>query len=180
MEGVYFFRIRIMDTEFFKDLVGWYADTDSIKSYQMAVRAVIVFMAALAMLRVVGSRSFGRDTAFDLVLKFTIGSMLSRAVVAASPFGATLLACTVFVGLHHLLAIAAYRFDVVGRIIKGKPVILAQQGQLHRDSMRHSDITEEDMLEGIREGASIASADQADTVWLERSGTISVVKKQDD
>jgi hypothetical protein len=36
------------------------------------------------------------------------------------------------------------------------------------------------MLEGIREGASIASADQADTVWLERSGTISVVKKQDD
>jgi uncharacterized membrane protein YcaP (DUF421 family) len=83
-------------------------------------------------------------------------------------------------GLHRLLAIAAYRFDVVGRIIKGKPVILAQHGQLHRDSMRQSDITEEDMLEGNREGASVVSANQADTVWLERSGTISVVKKQDD
>lgn len=169
-----------MDISFFKDLVGWHADADSIKAYQMAARAVIVFLAALAMLRVVGSRSFGRDTAFDLVLKFTIGSLLSRAVVAASPFGGTLLACTVFIGLHHLLAIAAYRFDGVGRLIKGKAVILAQQGQLHRDAMRQSDITEEDMLEGVREGASMASMEQADTIWLERSGTISVVKKKDD
>lgn len=169
-----------MDTSFFKDVVGWYADADSIKSYQMAVRAVIVFLAALAMLRVVGSRSFGRSTAFDLVLKFTIGSMLSRAVVAASPFGGTLLACTIFVGLHHLLAIAAYRFDVIGRLIKGKPIMLAQHGQLYHDSMRQSDITEEDMLAGIREGGSVGSAEQADTVWLERSGTVSVVKKQAD
>jgi hypothetical protein len=68
--------------------VGWYADSDSIKAYQVATRAVIVFLAALAILRVIGSHSFGRDTAFDLVLKFTIGSLLSRAVIATSPFGA--------------------------------------------------------------------------------------------
>lgn len=168
-----------MDTSFFINLLGLNADVETITASQMAVRAVLVFIAALAMLRVAGPRTFGRDTAFDLVLKITLGSMLSRAVVAASPFAATLVACAVFVGLHRLLAMLAYHYKGIGWLIKGESSLLAEKGELLRANMRQNEITEKELLEGLRETANTQSLDQIKTVHLERSGKISVVKKKD-
>ncbi|HEX8425395.1 DUF421 domain-containing protein [Hymenobacter sp.] len=169
-----------MNTSSFIDLLGLHAEAHTITASQMAVRAVLVFAAALAMLRVAGPRTFGRDTAFDLVLKITLGSLLSRAVVAASPFWSTLLACAIFVGLHRLLAMAAYHYEGFGWLIKGQSTKLAQEGKLLRKQMRQSEITEKELLEGLRETASITSLDQVESMHLERSGKLSVVKKQED
>jgi uncharacterized membrane protein YcaP (DUF421 family) len=167
-----------MSTSFFIDLLGLHAEANSITAAQVAARAVLVFCAALAMLRVAGPRTFGRGTAFDLVLKITLGSLLSRAVMAASPLWSTLLACAIFVGLHRLMAVAAYHYEGFGWLIKGKSTQLAEEGQLLRDQMRQSDITEKELLEGLRETASTSSLDQVESMYLERSGKISVVKKQ--
>lgn len=60
-----------------------------------------------------------------------LGTVLSRAVVAASPFFGTLAAGAVLVVLHRLLAWAAYRNDFVGKIIKGDPTLLARQGSCY-------------------------------------------------
>ncbi|MDF7811939.1 YetF domain-containing protein [Hymenobacter sp. YC55] len=167
-----------MDTSFFIELFGLHAEANSITTSQVAARAVLVFCAALAMLRVAGPRTFGRDTAFDLVLKITLGSLLSRAVMAASPLWSTLLACAIFVGLHRLLAMVAYRYEWFGWLIKGKATMLAEDGQILRNKMRQSDITEKELLEGLRETASISSLDKVESMHLERSGKISVIKKQ--
>lgn len=166
-----------MNTSFFTDLLGLHAEASNITASQVAARAVLVFCAALAMLRVAGPRTFGRGTAFDLVLKITLGSLLSRAVMAASPLGSTLLACVIFVGLHRLLAMVAYRYDWFGWLIKGEATMLAEDGQLLRDQMRQSEITEKELLEGLRETASMSSINQVESMHLERSGKLSVVKK---
>ncbi|UOG73079.1 DUF421 domain-containing protein [Hymenobacter tibetensis] len=168
-----------MNTSFFVDLLGLHADASSITTAQVAVRAVLVFCAALAMLRVAGPRTFGRDMAFDLVLKITLGSLLSRAVMAASPLGSTLLACAIFVGLHRLLATVAYHYNWFDWLIKGKSTLLAEEGQLLREKMRESEITEKELLEGLRESASVSSVDQIEALHLERSGKFSVIKKQE-
>ncbi|WP_375434339.1 DUF421 domain-containing protein [uncultured Hymenobacter sp.] len=169
-----------MNTSFFIDLLGLHAEANTITASQVAARAVLVFCAALAMLRVAGPRTFGRGTAFDLVLKITLGSLLSRAVMAASPLWSTLLACAIFVGLHRLLAMVAYRYEWFSWLIKGESTMLAEEGQILRDQMRQSEITEKELLEGLRETANVKSVDEVESMHLERSGKISVVKKQAD
>ena len=89
--------------EFWDTLFGPHADSHTITALQMTVRAVLVFFAALALLRVSGKRTFGTNAAFDMVVKIMLGAVMSRAVVAASPFWGTLLAGFVLVGLHRLL-----------------------------------------------------------------------------
>jgi uncharacterized membrane protein YcaP (DUF421 family) len=164
--------------ELWDTLFGPNADSHTITVLQMTVRAVLVFFVALALLRVSGKRTFGANTAFDMVVKIMLGAVLSRAVVAASPFWGTLLAGFVLVGLHRLLAWAAFRSEAIGRLVKGEAVVLAENGQLNQANMRRNHITENDLREGLREGGNIGAVQDAEAVRLERDGSISVVKKQ--
>ena len=167
-----------MSFAWFSNLLELHAGPHTISTGAMCMRAVVVFFVALGLLRVVGTRAFGSNTPFDVVLKIILGAVLSRAVVAASPFFATLMASAVFVSLHRLLAIAAYHSDFVGRIIKGEPKILAQHGQLLPDQLRQTHISEKDLHEGLRDAANIDSLAEAATVRLERNGKITVIKQQ--
>ena len=158
-------------------LFGFAADSHTITAVQMTTRAVLVFFAALVLLRLSGKRTFGGNTAFDVVVKIMLGAILSRAVGAASPFGGTLLAGLAFVMLHRLLAWASFRSKLVGRLVKGEAHLLAQQGRPVPDELRQAYLSEQDLLEGLHQNANLASLDQAEAVYLERDGSISVVKK---
>ncbi|MBH8559409.1 DUF421 domain-containing protein [Hymenobacter negativus] len=165
--------------ELWDTLFGPNADSHTITALQMTVRAVLVFFVALALLRVSGKRTFGTNAAFDMVVKIMLGAVLSRAVVAASPFWGTLLAGFVLVGLHRLLAWAAFRSETIGRLVKGEGTVLVENGQLNQENLRRHNLTEEDLREGVRENGNLGAPEQAQTVRLERDGSISVVKKQE-
>jgi len=102
---------------------GPHADSYTITAVQLLTRAVLVFFAALALLRLSGARTFGSNTAFDMVVKIMLGAILSRAVVAASPFGGTLLAGLAFVLLHRGLAWAAYHIKWVDKLVNGQQYV---------------------------------------------------------
>ena len=164
--------------ELWDTLFGPDADSHTITALQMTVRAVLVFFAVLALLRVSGKRTFGANTAFDMVVKIVLGAVMSRAVVAASPFWGTLLAGFVLVGLHRLLAWASFRSKTIGRLVKGEGMVLVEDGRPNAANLRRNNLTEEDLREGLRENGNLATPDQAQTVRLERDGNISVVKKE--
>lgn len=158
-------------------LFGPNADSHTITALQMTVRAVLVFFIGLGLLRMSGKRTFGANTAFDMVVKIMLGAVLSRAVVAASPFWGTLLAGLVLVGMHRLLAWASFRSRFIAHFIKGEATVLAEHGRPNQANLNANHLTENDLLEGLRESANIGTVQQAETVRLERDGSISVVKK---
>ena len=57
---------------------------------QTALRAVIVFVATLVMVRLSSKRSLARKTAFDAVLLIIIASVLARAINGSTPFFPTI------------------------------------------------------------------------------------------
>lgn len=162
----------------FDFLFGPHATSQTITDVQMTTRAVLVFFAALALLRLSGPRTFGGSTAFDLVVKIMLGAILSRAVVAASSFGGTLLAGLAFVLLHRGLAWASYHYDWVDKIVKGQVYLLAEKGQARPEQLRQLNLSEKDLREGLHENGNVASLADTETVYLERDGSISVVKKK--
>ena len=167
-----------MMSDYWNTLFGPHADSHTITALQMTTRAVLVFFVALALLRVSGKRTFGGNTAFDMVVKIMLGAVLSRAVAAASPFWGTLLAGFVLVALHRLLAWASFRSPLIGRLVKGEETLLAERGQVNEENLRRHNLTRQDLLEGLRDSGNIATPAEAEAVRLERNGSISVVKKE--
>ena len=159
-------------------LFGPNADSHTITAVQMTTRAIIVFFAVLALLRLSGPRTFGGSTAFDLVVKIMLGSLLSRAVVAASPFWGTLLAGLVFVLLHRILAWASFHSTWIDKLVKGQVYVLAEKGQANAEQLRQLNLSDKDLREGLHENGNVSDLNETEAVYLERDGSISVVKKQ--
>lgn len=152
---------------------------DTLNWWQMAVRAVVVFAAALLILRIGSQRIFGKHTAFDIVLGIIYGSVLSRAITGNAPFFPTLIAALVLVIMHNLFALLAYHTKFFGSMVKGKPKMLVKDGEMLESNMKSSSVTKHDLEEAMRTRGGIKEIDQIDQACLERSGEISIVKKED-
>ncbi len=105
-------------------------DAPELTAWQMALRALIVYIAALAMVRLSDKRFIGKNTAFDVILGIVFGSVVSRAVTGNAPFFQTLVAGLVLVSLHWLFAACAFHSDFFGTLIKGHERTLVEDGKV--------------------------------------------------
>jgi len=144
---------------------------------QMAIRAIIIFLIALVLIRFSGRRTFGILSPFDNVICVLLGAILSRAVTGASPFIATIIATCVIVVLHRLFAWIALYSDGFGRLIKGDAKIIYKDGKIIRSNMKKFFISDKDLIEGIRLQGNVESLDEIESAYIERDGKISVIKK---
>ncbi len=151
-------------------------DADELTLMHMAVRAVVVYVAALIMLRLGEKRFLGKNTAFDVILGIIFGSVVSRAITGSSAFFPTLGAGFVLILLHWLFAVLAFHSDWFGTWVKGNARLLVNEGTIDWDAMRKSNISEKDLMSALRTQANIASIDEVQEARLERSGDISVLK----
>lgn len=142
---------------------------------QMALRALIVYVATLAMVRVGEKRFLGKNTAFDVILGIVLGSVVSRAVTGQSPFFPTLAAGFVLVTLHWIFAALAFRSDWFGTLVKGHVRMLVEDGEIRWDAMQESHISEQDLQEALRRQAQIEDVSRVKAARLERSGEISAL-----
>ena len=74
-----------------------FGEGTDLEIWQMSIRGAVVFVVALVLIRASGRRSFGQHSPFDACITVLLGAVLSRAVVGASPFWATVAAAAVSV-----------------------------------------------------------------------------------
>jgi uncharacterized membrane protein YcaP (DUF421 family) len=144
---------------------------------QMGIRAIIIFLIALVLIRLSGRRTFGMLSPFDNVISVLLGAVLSRAVIGASPFLATIIAAFVIVFIHRLFAWIAVYNDVFGGLIKGNAKIIYKDGRIIRNNMKRFFITDKDLIEEIRLQGNVESLDEIKSAYVERDGKISIIKK---
>ncbi|MGE5269390.1 MAG: DUF421 domain-containing protein [Thiohalocapsa sp.] len=157
----------------FTELVGSKGD---ILWWQMSIRAVLVFLFGLVLIRLIGRRAFGQQNPFDIVVSIMIGSNLSRTLTGNSPFLATLASSAVLLGLAWLLEHATARWHWLGAIAKGEPVPLVRDHRLIHRAMRWWGVTENDLAEAARSSGK-PGLDAVDDAVLERSGKISTIAR---
>lgn len=155
--------------------LGLGSKPDQLTWLQMSLRAFVMFLAALVILRIAHRRFFARRNTLDVLLTLVIASTLSRGINGSAPFFPTIGTGFVLVILHRVLTWASVRLPALGRIVKGSPVQLVSGGRLDEDVLRRHDITRHDLeedlrLKGTKDIAEVASAQ------LERNGEISVIR----
>ena len=163
---------------FIGPLLGLGMEPKDLTFVQISLRGIIVFMATLAMIRIGHKRSLARKTAFDAVLIVILASVLSRAINGSAAFFATLGGSVVIVLVHRLFAFIAYHSHFFGSLIKGRPEIIVENGELILDTMRRNHISPHDLEEDLRLDAQLQDASQVKIARVERSGDISFIKNQ--
>ncbi len=94
-------------------------EADTLTLWQMGLRALVVYVLAVFIVRFGEKRFIGKFSAFDVILGFMLGSILAGAITGSSSFFPSLAAAVVLVGLHFVFAKIAFYSDWFGTLVKG-------------------------------------------------------------
>jgi uncharacterized membrane protein YcaP (DUF421 family) len=158
--------------------LGLGLENKDINVGQMSLRAVIVFVLAIAMIRIGNKRFMGKNAALDVLLGIVFGSMVSRAISGNAPFLPTLVASLVLVLLHWVLSAIAFRSQWFGTLIKGHDSALVRDGEIQWDAMKAAHLTRHDLEESIRNSGEQPDVSKVAAAHLERNGDISVIMRK--
>jgi uncharacterized membrane protein YcaP (DUF421 family) len=143
----------------------------------ISIRALIIFVIGLALVRIGDRRSLSEKTAFDAIFIVLVGSMLSRAINGTAPFFTTIAAGLVLMLIHRACALGACKSHWFGQLLKGKPVTLVRNGRIDRNEMARALISKHDFEEDLRLEGKTEDVSTIALAQLERSGDISFIKK---
>jgi uncharacterized membrane protein YcaP (DUF421 family) len=159
-------------------VLGLGREATALTFTQISLRAVIVFVSALAIVRFGDRRFLSQKTAFDAVLGFILASMLARAVNGTAAFFPTLGGGLVLVVLHRVLAYWSRRSHVLGYLIKGRSDVVIRDGRIDEAVASRNRLSEHDLLEDMRLHGNVSNAADVALAVFERNGQVSVVRRR--
>jgi uncharacterized membrane protein YcaP (DUF421 family) len=143
----------------------------------IVLRAVVVFMFLLFLMRIVGRRELSSLEPFDLVLLIVIGDLVQQGVTQSdhSLTGAMMSAGT-FGVLVVVVSYLSFRFRRLRPVVEGEPMVVVQDGKPIERNLRRERITLEELAASARK-QQIASLEDVEWAVLETSGQISFIRK---
>lgn len=158
-------------------LLGLQVEPRDLTLLQLSLRALVVFIASLLMLRLAHKRFFAGKNAIDVLLTFILASTLSRAINGSASFFGTIAVGFILVLLHNFLTWAACRFHPFGKWLKGHSQVVIADGQIDDHTLQKHHVSRNDLEEDLRLNGSLIRPEEVQLAMLERNGEISVVPK---
>ena len=145
--------------------------------WEFAVRAGVVYLVLLAMVRLTGKRTVGQFTPFDLIVVLLLSEVVSGSIAGQdeSLTGGLIAAATLLL-LNVLIAFASSRSQRIDTLVEGNPVLVGRDGVIYEDVLRRERVTRSDVDKALRE-ADCELRDMRLAI-LEADGVINIMKKQ--
>jgi uncharacterized membrane protein YcaP (DUF421 family) len=155
-----------------------WGEGDQLSPVQMAVRAFVMFLVALVLIRLGGLRIFGKKSALDHIIVIMLGAIMARGIVGASPFGSTIAASAIMIFLNMVLAWICNRHKPLNKFIKGTSVVLYEDGQIQWGNLKRTRLSESDLIESLHLETNSEHFDRVEKAFLETNGRISFILKK--
>jgi uncharacterized membrane protein YcaP (DUF421 family) len=162
---------------FLHQMFGGDMPEEPLALYQIAARAAVVYLGGLIVVRIGKSRLISRTTSLDVILGFILGSLLSRGITGHASISGTLLSSAVIVTVHWELTAIACRSHRFGNLLKGNPALVVDNGRIIYKAMRHSHISDHDLIEQLRL-RGVDNLHDVRAAFKERNGEISVLTQK--
>ncbi len=142
------------------------------------LRAATVYGLLLIIFRISGKRTLAQITTFDLVLSLIISEAIQEAMLSGdrSITNALILVATL-VSIDIGLARLKGRAPRLDRILEGAPVVVIDDGTLHRDRMRREGVDESEILTSARADHGLERLAQIKYAVVEQNGRITTVPR---
>lgn len=157
----------------------WGAE-DSYFLYEIALRAVVMFVVVLVSLRILGKRGVKQLSVFELVIILTLGSAGGDAIFYKD---VGLIVCImVFVMITILYRLVIYIADKshgFNQLVEGTPVLLVEGGQFDTENFKHELISHDEFFSELRR-KNITHLGQVYKAYSETTGELSVFYYRDE
>ncbi|MFC5579036.1 DUF421 domain-containing protein [Lysobacter niabensis] len=146
--------------------------------WHFVLRAAVVYVLVMVLVRASGKRAAGQFTPFDLILLILIGNAVQNGINGGdnSLTGALIMATTL-IALNYMVAFLTSRSARMERVVEGVPVVLARNGKLFDAVLRRELVSRDDFKEALRLNGLHDVAD-VELALLETNGNISVVPRE--
>jgi uncharacterized membrane protein YcaP (DUF421 family) len=150
----------------------------AIPWWEFLVRAAVVYVFLIVLLRLSGKRQVGQLAPFDLVLLLVLSNAVQNSMNGGdnSVVGGMISAATL-VALNWGLGFATYKSKRLERLVEGRPQIVVHDGHVYRDVMEREKLTHHELDAALR-AAGCASLTEVHFAVLENNGQISVRRKE--
>jgi uncharacterized membrane protein YcaP (DUF421 family) len=137
--------------------------------------SVTVYFFIIVAIRLFGKKELAQLSVYDLVFILLISNAVQNAMVGpdSTLLGGLVAAASLFV-VNYILKKMQIRFPKFGKVIQGEAIMLMFQGKILSSNLKNAGITEDELMEVIREH-SVASLSEVDLAVLEVDGNISVL-----
>jgi uncharacterized membrane protein YcaP (DUF421 family) len=154
---------------------GLHAEPKDFTLLQVSLRSVLTYLVGLAILRLARNRFLARESAFDVVLAFIFGSVLSRAINGTTPLLLTLAASALLIAMHRAFAWMSYRWPRFERAIDGRPDRVVQDGKVITKNARAHLLNRANIEGALRLKTHLKELSEIEEACVETNGEISFV-----
>ena len=143
----------------------------------IALRAIVLYVFVVFVMRVIGRRELSSMTPFDLVLLIVLGDAIQQGLTQDdySVTGAFIAVATI-ASLQVLTSYLGFRSAKARRVLEGDPIVLVERGKLVDANLKRERMTPDEVEEEMRQN-QIGSIDEVEWGILEANGSISFIKK---
>ena len=143
-----------------------------------AARAVAVYVFMLVVIRLLGKRTVGNFSAFDLLVALMLGEVVDEIIYGDVSLAKGGVAIGTVALIQYANSWLSYSSPKLGRILEGSPTAVVRDGQLERSGMAKERMSEDDVRAELRlEG--IDDMDEVKLAMIEVDGEVSVLRKDE-
>ena len=147
---------------------------------EIALSAVLVYVAIIIVVRINGPRITSQLNSFDWIINVMVGSLAASGVLLenVSILEAFFAICCLAL-LQFVLTKLTERYEIASDVVKARPLLLTHKGEYLEDAMRRSRISKEEILSHLRR-SGYGSLDETNWVILEPNGRLTILPHDPD
>jgi uncharacterized membrane protein YcaP (DUF421 family) len=142
-----------------------------------AVRALGVYVVMLVVIRLLGKRTVGNFSAFDLLVALMLGEVVDEIIYGDVSFAQGLVAIGVVAAAKYGTAWLSYADPRLNRILEGQPTDLVRNGAFVRKGLRGELMNELEAFASLRL-QGVSDMREVKRATLEVDGEVSVLKEE--
>ena len=139
----------------------------SVPWWELVVRAVVIYVLLMVMVRATGKRTMGQFTPFDLLVMLLLSEAVSNSLNAGDE---SLIGGLIGAGV---LTSRSHRIKV---LLEGEPAVIGSDGRIDEAALRREEVASADVQKRLREeGLELKDVEK---IYLETDGGISFVRRK--
>lgn len=141
-----------------------------------AARGLLVYVAMLVIIRILGKRTVGNFTAFDLLVALMLGEVVDEIIYGDVTLAQGFVAILVVASAKYITAWLSYLNHGLNKLFEGTPREVVRNGEYVRDGMRKELINEEEVMASLRL-QGVSDMREVRKAVMEVDGIVSVIRE---
>lgn len=142
---------------------------------EVALRAVIVYLILLAVLRVIPRKELARYSISDIIVLFLVATSVRRSIVVDdNSITSALVALVTIFAIDQFLGFLSRQSEWLSNLIQGRRVMLIRNGVVQSGGLERAKITHEELLDRLS-AYGTQDVHNVGAAYLERDGKVTFI-----